>query len=170
MPTQYKYHPAAKLFPLMALEELKELERDIEEHGQRGPIVLHPGDDTIIDGRNRYAALTNLGREPDFTYWDQEGSLVAYVVSENLRRRHLSASQRAAIAAEILPALEREAKERQGARTGSDEHPGKNSGMSGEARKGRGLRRGRIFQRNRSSRGSVSKFVAESPFSTGCQE
>lgn len=40
-------------------------------------------------------------------------SAVEFVVSENMRRRHLSASQRAMSAAELLPFYEAEAKERQ---------------------------------------------------------
>jgi DNA-directed RNA polymerase subunit M/transcription elongation factor TFIIS len=42
---------------------------------------------------------------------------VSYVVSLNLKRRHLTADQKAAIAVSILPFLEKEAKERQGTRT-----------------------------------------------------
>jgi len=44
--------------------------------------------------------------------WDGEGSLVAYVVSKNLHRRQLTAAQKAAVAVDILPLLEKEAVER----------------------------------------------------------
>jgi hypothetical protein len=42
----------------------------------------------------------------------RQGSPVEWVISTNLRR-HLTASQRAVVALDILPLLEREAKERQ---------------------------------------------------------
>ena len=48
--------------------------------------------------------------------WDGVGSLVAFVVSLNLQRRHLTSSQKATVAMDVLPMLEAEAKERQGAR------------------------------------------------------
>jgi len=103
-----KYHKVSKLFPLMPDDELKLLQEDIDVNGQREPIVLHPDDDSIIDGRNRYRACKELGRDVEYVHWDKKGSLVAYVVSLNLHRRHLSASQRAMIAVDILPMLEKE--------------------------------------------------------------
>ena len=39
--------------------------------------------------------------EPTFREWSGEGSLVAFVVSLNLHRRHLDESQRAMVAAKI---------------------------------------------------------------------
>ena len=42
-----------------------------------------------------------------------KGSLIAFVVSLNLHRRHLTSSQAAAASVEVLPMLEEEAKDRQ---------------------------------------------------------
>lgn len=53
------------------------------------------------------------GVEPTFTEWDGQGSPLHWVISENLIRRHLSSSQRAVIAHDLLPLLEKEAKDRQ---------------------------------------------------------
>jgi ParB-like chromosome segregation protein Spo0J len=92
--------PAAGLFPLMAQAELEALIADIAEHGQREPILLAP-DGSVLDGRNRLAACEALGIQPHFERVAHAGSLVSLVVSLNLHRRHLSSSQRAAVAIEI---------------------------------------------------------------------
>ena len=51
--------------------------------------------------------------KPMFVEWDGKGSPTEWVISENLIRRHLTSSQRAVVAHDLLPLLEREAKERQ---------------------------------------------------------
>ena len=108
-----RFHPAAGIFPLMEDDEYQALVDDIREHGQREPILMHP-DGRILDGRNRYCVCRDLGLEPKFREWDDNGdSPTSVVISLNLHRRHLNSSQKAAIAVEILPMLEREAKERQ---------------------------------------------------------
>jgi hypothetical protein len=50
--------------------------------------------------------------------WSGKGSLLGFIVSLNVKRRHLTPSQRAALAIEILPALEDEARTRQRTSTG----------------------------------------------------
>lgn len=109
-----QYHEVANLFPLLQGDEYERLKGDIDEHGQLEPIWTYEGQ--IIDGRNRYRACMDLGLIPQTKEWNGDGSLVAFVVSLNLHRRHLTSSQRAALAVDILPQLESEAKERQGAR------------------------------------------------------
>ncbi len=107
-----EFHPVAEIFPLMGDDEIRELAEDIAANGQQEAITLH-ADGRIIDGRNRYLACERLGIEPSYRTWSGNGSLVAFVVSLNLRRRHLSSSQRAMVAADALPLFEKEAKERQ---------------------------------------------------------
>ena len=51
------------------------------------------------------------GVEPRFQVYERVEP-TNYVMSTNLKRRHLNASQRAAVAVEALPELEREARER----------------------------------------------------------
>lgn len=80
--------------------EYETFRADIAEHGLREPIWLH-ADGSIIDGRNRYRACIELGIEPAFETWNGNGSLVAFVVSLNLHRRHLTESQRAMVAAKL---------------------------------------------------------------------
>lgn len=113
---EYEYHPAASLFPLMDGVALRALIEDVRAKGLLEPIVVHEG--KVLDGRNRLRACELAGVEPMFVEWDADGvSPVEWVVSRNLKRRHLTTAQRAALALDLLPHLEAEAKERQGART-----------------------------------------------------
>ena len=94
-------HPVAEIFPPMSDEDHRGLVEDIREHGLREPIWLHR-DGRIIDGRNRYRACGIVGAEPSFrTYEGEDDDLLSFVVSLNLRRRHLTESQRAMVAARI---------------------------------------------------------------------
>jgi N6-adenosine-specific RNA methylase IME4/ParB-like chromosome segregation protein Spo0J len=92
-------HPVAKLFPPMPTEEFDALVDDIRAHGVLQPILVKNGQ--ILDGAHRYRACTLLGIVCPTTEWTGDGSLVDLVVSLNLKRRHLSESQRAMVAARI---------------------------------------------------------------------
>jgi len=110
-PKHYSCHPICLLFPRMTEEELRELADDIRIKGLLHPIVLY--EEKILDGRNRYLACPIAGVEPRFVEWQGEGSPLQWVISENMVRRHLTSSQRAVLALELLPLLEQEAKQRQ---------------------------------------------------------
>lgn len=114
--TSLEFHPAANLFPMLTGDEYEHLKADIAANGQLEPIWIHP-DGRILDGRNRYMACCDLGIEPKVRQWNGVGSAVGFVVSLNIHRRHLTASQRAAIALDVLPMLEEEARARQGAQS-----------------------------------------------------
>ena len=107
----YEYHETANIFPMMSDDEFSALVEDIRANGQRQPIYIHDG--KIVDGRNRYRACQKLGIEPDTRVWDGVGSLVSFVISLNLQRRHLTSSQKSVVAMDVLPMLEAEAQERQ---------------------------------------------------------
>jgi ParB-like chromosome segregation protein Spo0J len=93
----FAIHPAATVFPPMTDEEFEGLVTDMQANGQREPIVLHEG--AVLDGVHRLKACERLGREPLTREWAKDhGDPVAYVISVNLHRRHLSSSQRAMIA------------------------------------------------------------------------
>ena len=98
-PSDIPIHPAAEVFPLMEGEEFEALKKDLEEHGQREPIVLLDG--MILDGRNRYRALMSMFITPKFVHWNSDGSPEAYVISKNIMRRHLTEAQRAMIGAKL---------------------------------------------------------------------
>jgi hypothetical protein len=106
-----KFHKATDLFPPMTADEFSALKADIAANGLQEPLWTYKGE--IIDGRNRYRACQQLGIEPACREWDGEGSVVAFVVSANLHRRHLTSSQKAAIAVGIKRELAKEAKQRQ---------------------------------------------------------
>ncbi len=105
------YHPACLLFPPMGEQEIQELAADINERGLLNPVVLFEG--KVLDGRSRLAACKIAGVKPRFIEWDGQGSPTEWVLSQNLFRRHLTSSQRAMVAYQMLPMLEKEAKERQ---------------------------------------------------------
>lgn len=92
----YDLHPLCTLFPRVTGAEFDVLTADIRANGLREPITVHQG--LILDGGNRYRACLEAGIEPRFTEFSG-GNLVSFVLSANLHRRHLTASQQAAIVA-----------------------------------------------------------------------
>jgi ParB-like chromosome segregation protein Spo0J len=106
------FHPVANIFPMMDFDVLGELTEDIRNNGLLEPIWLDRNG-LIIDGRNRYLACKEAGIEPEYRTYEGEGSLVAFVVSLNLKRRHLDSGQKAFVAVDIEKFLAEEAKEQQ---------------------------------------------------------
>ncbi|MFC0243650.1 hypothetical protein [Rhodopseudomonas telluris] len=119
-------HRFADLFPMIEGQARDELRDDIRDNGIREKIVLLDGQ--ILDGRNRYDALLELcdGGEvlgegwghragealdaelltppaPWFVTFNPsvDGDPLKWVLSKNLRRRHLDESQRAIVAARL---------------------------------------------------------------------
>jgi len=99
MITHYEFHELCCIFPRCSDEELQLLVSDIRENGLQIPITLYEG--KILDGRNRYLACQMLNIEPVYVEFDGKDPLT-FVVSRNLCRRHLSESQRAMVAADII--------------------------------------------------------------------
>jgi len=125
-----KTHAYADVFPMMGREDSERLVEDIRRRGfdKRFPIVTYEG--MILDGRNRWECVSRLREalsagdaelpegvdiEPSIVEYEG-GDPLGFVISANLSRRHLNASQRALVA-------ERLATMRQGERTdlGSNE-------------------------------------------------
>ena len=96
-----KLHKLATLFPEITGDAFKALALDIKSRGLRHKITTLDG--KILDGVNRHRACISSGVEPEFEEYDGDDPL-AFVLGENLNRRHLTDSQRAAIAAKIATA------------------------------------------------------------------
>ncbi len=92
------FHEYAGIFPLLEGREFAELCNDIKANGQREPIWVYEG--KILDGRNRFRACNAVGVTPRTAPYAGDDPL-AFVLSLNLHRRHLSESQRGMVAAKI---------------------------------------------------------------------
>jgi hypothetical protein len=77
----------------MPEDHFSDLVADIRAHGLRQPVVVFEG--KIIDGWHRYRACFAAGVEPHFEAL-ATADPVAFVLSANMHRRHLTGSQRAA--------------------------------------------------------------------------
>jgi hypothetical protein len=108
-----RFHPIAEIFPLLEGDEFDSLVESVRTRGLLNAIWTHPDDGSIIDGRNRERACARAGVEPRYQTWDGKGSLAAFVVAQNVERRHLTATQKAKLGKALMPLLAAEAKERQ---------------------------------------------------------
>lgn len=105
-----KHHPIADIWPMMDQAQLQDLADDIKKNGQLQFIWLYEG--MILDGRNRYAACQLAGVQPKTKdYTGDEPT--AFAVSLNDKRRHMNKGSLAAVAVELLPFFEADAKKRQ---------------------------------------------------------
>jgi ParB-like chromosome segregation protein Spo0J len=123
-------HPAANVFPLLGGEEFDALVADIREHGLKNPITLCHG--AVIDGRNRvraclaagwsWRAIRGMCGELSGAGAGQIDDPVAYVISVNIHRRHLSAEQKAEMLAKLV-AAQPEKSDRELAKQAGVSHP-----------------------------------------------
>jgi N6-adenosine-specific RNA methylase IME4 len=93
-----QYHPLANIFPLIDGEAFDALKADIKAKGLREPIALYQKQ--ILDGRNRWRACKAVRVRPKFETYRGNDPL-GYVVSLNVKRRHLDESQRAMAGARV---------------------------------------------------------------------
>lgn len=119
--SKMEVHPAAAFFPMLPDAEILDLANDIKAHGLQQPLTIYKNQ--LLDGRNRLAACTIAGIEPTVIEYTGD-SPVGFVISLNLMRRQLDASQRAAVAVETELLLAGEAKARM-AQGGGDQRSGK---------------------------------------------
>ena len=101
----FKHHPAADIFPMLAEDSVgfKATFEDIKANGMHTAVWMCNGE--VLEGRHRVRILEMLGKEelsPYTHYRNYEGNdPYGFVLSMNLHRRHLNASQRAMVAAKL---------------------------------------------------------------------
>jgi hypothetical protein len=92
-------HELCGMFSLLAGEEFDELVKDIRQNGQHEPGTMLDG--KILDGRNRYYACRAANRP--FRARDYAGKdPLGFVISANVKRRHLTAEQKRDVIARLL--------------------------------------------------------------------
>lgn len=99
--TEIKIHPACDLFPAMSEDDFQELKANIAEHGVRDFVTFWKGQ--LVDGRHRVRAMQELGIDVmchASELFDDDDPF-AFAISVNLKRRHLTTSQRAMIASRL---------------------------------------------------------------------
>jgi ParB-like chromosome segregation protein Spo0J len=103
---EYAPHPLAKLIPPMTTEEFRELADDIGKYGLNEPIVLF--EDKILDGLHRAKSCAKSGVPPRYIEFAdlapaiREAGPLRFVITKNLKRRHLTTSQKSAVAAKLV--------------------------------------------------------------------
>lgn len=95
----FEVHEAANMFPLIQGAAFESFVNDIATNGQMEPAVIDQ-QGRLLDGRNRARACEHLGITVKVRTYDGADP-VAFVVSHNLHRRHLTDSQRAMIAGRL---------------------------------------------------------------------
>lgn len=126
-----QFHEAANIFPLLDEKAFEELVVDIGKNGLRESIKIMDG--LVLDGRNRYRACLHSGSKPRFEHVSPEDP-IAYVLSLNLHRRHLSSAQSAMCAARASEIYEKQAKDRMLAGKKQDPPANLPEGTHGDAR------------------------------------
>lgn len=100
-----KFHPICTMFPPMSSDELKDLTEDILKNGLQVPIrTWNDGtEDWIIDGLHRKGVCDREGVEPRYEpFIGTFEQARAAVISWNTKRRNLSQSQKAMVAASVV--------------------------------------------------------------------
>ncbi len=92
------FHEAAGIFPRMDDAAFDELVANIKEHGLLEPIWTLDG--KVLDGRHRFWACEKAGVTPTFREWKGDDP-IAFVISLNRHRRHLTPSQLGLVAEKV---------------------------------------------------------------------
>ena len=127
-------HELAAAFPLTEGKEFEQMKKSIETEGQQIPVIMYKG--KLLDGRNRWQACRELGIAVKAVEWHGPGTAEEMILAINLRRRHLTTGQKAAIAVKLLPFIEQQAAKRMMAGTAADPsaklHQGRSDELAGK--------------------------------------
>lgn len=113
-----KQHPLSAAFPAMPEDEFSALVEDIKTNGLREPIVIF--EHKILDGWHRFRACEKAGIPCKTLQLPVTKDPVAYVLSRNLHRRHLSGSQRAGAVVACSTWAQRGANQHRGSAPGAE--------------------------------------------------
>jgi N6-adenosine-specific RNA methylase IME4/ParB-like chromosome segregation protein Spo0J len=101
-PQALRPHQQAGLVPAMGRAEYEALRADVAERGLLVPLEITPAG-VVLDGQQRLRAARELGLERLPVRVVAPEDELGYMLRAALLRRHLSQSQRAALALELLP-------------------------------------------------------------------
>jgi N6-adenosine-specific RNA methylase IME4 len=127
----YRRHAAGATWPLIEGDEFDDLVESVKARGLDDDVILV--DDLVLDGWNRLRACQAAGVKPRFRHYKGAkdiDSLLEYVDTKNARRRHLSKSVRAAIAAEAERLRQGNSAERKEGTAKSQAERAKKAGVS----------------------------------------
>jgi len=100
-PSDLTIDPVAEFLPRVSEHELAQLSASIAAQGILQPIMLRRGTNAVIDGRHRLEVARNLGLV-NVPCIAAEESDFETALSVNMLRRHLTTSQRAALAVALF--------------------------------------------------------------------
>jgi hypothetical protein len=94
-------HPLSAMFPPITEDDFNKLIADIKANGLLQPITLYEG--KILDGNNRYRACMLAKIEPMTVNFGGPDAQ-AFVISQNIHRRHLTPEQRRDLIGKLIKA------------------------------------------------------------------
>lgn len=100
-PSDLTIDPVAEFLPRVSEHELAQLSASIAAQGILQPIMLRRGTNAVIDGRHRLEVARNLGMDTVPCIAAEESDFET-ALSVNMLRRHLTTSQRAALAVALF--------------------------------------------------------------------
>lgn len=98
-------------------EEKAQLKANLDDDGQREPIVVWKEQNLIVEGNTRYELLRELGAVPKITYlsFPDRDAAIEWIFKQQFGRRNLTKEQRAVVMANHVALLRRQAEQKKAA-------------------------------------------------------